>query len=539
MSNKGLRPRAEFFLQYLDLEEATQVPDARWEPYQLQLIGSDDLFSIMNKSRQIAFSFSSAAKAIGRAVLEAESSVFVSINREEAAEKIVYAERIYETLNKRIKLPKLVNASKSLLKFDNGARILSHPSKPPRGKSRFHVTLDEFAHLYYKDAIDVYRGSLPIISKGGTLAIGSSPLDANGMFWELFTETYQKYPQYTRKQVPWYLSLYFCKDPQGALKAARSGMDDVRLVRKFGTDRIIMLFESMQLEDFQVEYCCKFIDGSTSWITNEEILSCVDRELDLPHLRADSVESVQQVVRELDQLFSRRTFEGGVLVGAMDIGRRRDTSEIWLLRANIDIRTARVMFTPLVTITLRNVQFDRQWDVLERVLVLRNLRKFLIDSTGLGMSLAEKAGMLYATKVEEVTFTAGNKIQWSVDVRKAFQQKCIVLPPWKALVYQINSIKRRVGNSNNVLLDAERTEKSHADSYWALAMAVSAGYQISTISDFATSVGQYVTRASGLMLPPVKINSIPQHLRSISIAPSRQAGVELKRRIPLIGLRGG
>lgn len=49
------------------------------------------MFMIAVKSRQIAFSWIMAAEAIANAILRREDTVFVSINQDEASEKIVYA----------------------------------------------------------------------------------------------------------------------------------------------------------------------------------------------------------------------------------------------------------------------------------------------------------------------------------------------------------------------------------------------------------------------------------------------------------------
>lgn len=542
MTSQQLPVRSDFLLSNLDLEEATGIEGARFEPFQLLQIGSDDAFSIYNKSRQIAFSWTEAAKSVARALLEDESTIFVSINLQEAHEKIVYTQRIYETLARRVKLPPLKSETKLGLTFSNGARILSHPSKAPRGKSRFHVVLDEFAHIPTADAQKIYKGSVPILSKGGTLTVGSSPLDANGPFWEIFTETFQSYEQYKRYKIPWYLSFWFCKDPRGALNARNKGATDTQIVDTFGNDRIKVIFDSLQLEDFLVEYCCSFADGSTSWITGNEILSCINAEFHPVTFTVDvtaNTNGVELMLKELEQvLHSNSMLNTSILVGAMDIGRRRDSTEILLLKVNVDAKRV-PQFTAALFITLRNCPFEQQWAVLERVLPLRNLQKFLIDSTGLGMSLGEKAQTLFPIKVEPKTFTVANKIEWAVDARKAFQQKHLTLPYDKDLIYQIQSIKRRVSASNNVLFDAERTEKGHADKFWVVAMASSAAYSVVNTTDFVVASGRYSVSytKSGLAVlqkPPVKV---PSSARHFPLPRSIQPGSQFVGHAPNIGLR--
>ena len=163
----------------LDLEAASGVPGARWEPFQIAHLDDEGTFRIENKSRQIAWSWLIAAEALADAILTGRSSLFVSINMAEAQEKIRYARQVYESLN--VERPRIVGESQTHIELENGARLLSLPSRPPRGKARYNVYLDEFAHLQQPRA--VYTAALPIISMGGRLRIGSTPFGPHGMFW--------------------------------------------------------------------------------------------------------------------------------------------------------------------------------------------------------------------------------------------------------------------------------------------------------------------------------------------------------------------
>ena len=102
-----LGERAQFLIDNLDWPAATGVDDARPEYFQLDLWSDDALFRIENKSRQIAWSWALAADFTADALLNKRDGIFVSINLEEAKEKIRYARSIYENL--RIAgLPRLV-----------------------------------------------------------------------------------------------------------------------------------------------------------------------------------------------------------------------------------------------------------------------------------------------------------------------------------------------------------------------------------------------------------------------------------------------
>ena len=175
--------RCQFLVDTVDLEQATGVVGARWEYFQLAHLNDDSTFRIEDKARQIAWSWLSAAEAVAEALLYQRDSVFVSINQEEAKEKIRYARTIFDALRPDIRQRvKLLRDNELGIEFGNGARLNSLPARPPRGRARSNVYLDEFAHVA-RDR-QIYTAALPIISKGGRLRIGSSPMGASGTFWK-------------------------------------------------------------------------------------------------------------------------------------------------------------------------------------------------------------------------------------------------------------------------------------------------------------------------------------------------------------------
>ena len=64
---------------------------------------------------------------------------------EEAKEKIRYSRAIHAAIHPAYR-PKIVRDSMMEIEFGNGSRLTSHPSKPPRGKARARIYLDEIAH---------------------------------------------------------------------------------------------------------------------------------------------------------------------------------------------------------------------------------------------------------------------------------------------------------------------------------------------------------------------------------------------------------
>ncbi len=458
--------RWEFLLKYLDLEAATGVDGARWEHFQYAHLNDDSTFRIENKSRQIAWSWLAAAEGVAEAVLNGTSSSYVSINLDEAAEKVRYAKQIYHAL--RIGgLPKMVRDSLLSVEFDSGARLLSLPARPPRGKSRMNIYLDEFAHVMFDK--DIYTAALPVISKGGRLRIGSSPMGASGRFWEVFSESLQKYPGYNRKQTPWWECYSFSSNPGEARKVA-PGLLTAERVERYGKDRIRAICGNMPEEDFRQEYECEFVDESTSWITWEEIKAIQD-----PKLFCMMVSGVDNAIRAINRVKSQIGNIEQVQVAGVDIGRTRNTTEIYVVGL---VHTGQM---PLrLAITLDNVDFQQQADVLCAVCRHLPIATMWMDQNGIGRNLAETVSGYYPGKAQGVDFTNASKALWAANAKMLIQQRKPIIPSDRELAYQLHSIKKRVTPSRNVTFDTDANEKHHADRAWALFLALSAALELSS-----------------------------------------------------------
>lgn len=459
--------RARFLVQYLDLTAATGVDDARWEHFQLAHLDDDSTFRIEDKSRQIAWSWLAAAESVANAVLDETSSVYISINLEEAKEKVRYARRVYENLHAPFRLPQVSRDNELGLEFDNGARLLSLPATPPRGKARFWVYLDEFAHVQ-RDR-QIYTAALPIISKGGRLRIGSSPLGASGIFWEVFEQKLRPYPGYARKVTPWWEVQSFCVNVKAARKLAPA-MPTAHRVELFGNERIQAIYANMPEEDFRQEYEGEFVDESTAWITWEEIRTVQDAGLTWVQVteKGKATDRATQAVDEAARLVATGQIEQ-VLVGGLDVGRTRNTSELFL------VGLSTVGSYPLrLAVTLDGMEFDDQQAVVAYALNTLPVAKLLIDQNGIGRNLAENLTRRYGGKVEGVNFTNATKTLWATDAKMLIQQRKTPLPVDRDIAYQVHSIKRIITAARNLVFDTATNEKHHADKFWAWALALAA-----------------------------------------------------------------
>jgi phage FluMu gp28-like protein len=153
----------------------------------------------------------------------------------------------------------------------------------------------------------------------------------------------------------------------------------------------------------------------------------------------------------------------------MDIGRKRDLSVLWLVE-----RVGDVAWTRAVQVLERR-PFAEQRGVLYRAMERHGVRRACIDSTGIGAQLAEEARERFGSRVEEVTFSGPVKEDLAITAKRAFEDRRVRVPRDEDVREDLHAVQRTVTRSGNVRLDAERSERGHADRFWALALALHAG----------------------------------------------------------------
>lgn len=462
-----------FLIEFVDLKEATGDPEAMWETHQIHFFNNTNTLTADVKSRQIGWSFNAAAEAVAFAHLHPkQTNLFLSMTQTEANEKIRYATYILEGMDPSVRLKKIVD-NKTEIEFSNGSRIISHPCRPPRGKAQARVYVDEFAH-YPQDDI-IYTALVPIISRGGVIRTGSSPLGATGKFWEICQRAGGKFKDYKRRYIPWWLTENLCTDIHTA-GAEAPFLRTYERVEQFGTDRLRLIFGNMVLQDFQQEYECSFIDDSVSWITWTEIKRNQEKaalevlmfdQVGLSNI--DSPDKVEPYIREIHE-FIRHKQITPILYGGMDVGRDRNLSEIILISKEDNGKD----FPYRLGISFDRCKFEIQQEVVRKLMQSLPIKKFHIDNNGLGKQLAENMATEFPGKCLAVDFTHQSKADMAVTLKVRFQNQQASIPIDRNLAMQLHSVKRLVTPSKNIVFDVESTNKHHADLFWSLALAHSA-----------------------------------------------------------------
>ncbi len=454
--------------------------DIELDFWQDDFIRNRNRYISLLKSRQTGFSFVVAIKGLVKALDPARTQYtkqFVSYNEEDAQEKIRYARQFYDSIPNRYK-KKLVHQTATMLEFEDvgsktTSRLISLPCRPPRGKNG-DVCLDEFAIYLPRLSKEIYTAASFCTLRRGCIEVGSTPLGTIGKFYEICTNR-ESYPNFDRYFIPWWYAKVMCKDVRGAVQFAKD-METAERVERFGTDRLISLFQNSTLEDFQQECECVFIDSSASYISLELIYANTPgrREEDIPaniEKDEDYFAAKRDVeihcFKDADELILNYSPEkyGSPLFMGLDIGRTSDATVFYIIGVFNGKKRS------VLRHEMRNADFDAQTAVLNKLMENLPIYRCCIDDGGIGRNLAENAHKRYGERAELYHFDLQSKEILAMGVRTGLERREYELDNDRDFHAQIHSIKRTPSSGGSFRYDAERNEKGHADSFWAWALA--------------------------------------------------------------------
>jgi len=397
--------------------------------YQREDLESGARFRWCCWARQTGKSFTKSLRRLLRGLERRRTQVFLSAGERQSRELMTKVRQHCEAL--KIATEMLDNryfagtSFKQLeVRLPGGVRVIGLPANPQTARGfTGDVFLDEFA-MHAEDR-DIWAAMFPTLLRGcGELDVASTPKGIKNVFARL------------RDNASFSHSTVTLPD------AVRQGLEvDIAQVRQSMADE----------ELFRQEFLCEFLDETTAYLTYEQIAACEDPVLEK-----------QVPVADLGAA-------GEDLFVGVDLGRRHDLTVIWVLS-----RRGEEMVTRSV-IEMRGATFREQYARLSEILSLRSVRRCCIDAGGLGMQLAETAEEEFGRhRVEGVTFTAALKSQLAGGLRIAVEDGAIRIPVDEAIRNDWHSLERRASASGRIVLEASRREGSHADRFWAAALALHA-----------------------------------------------------------------
>jgi phage FluMu gp28-like protein len=401
-------------------------------PYQQRWLNDKSPLKIWLAARQVGKSFSMAMEAITEGLRTKCNNLILSSSERQSKEVMQKVYMLLRYLSIRTDEDiKAERETREEVSLPNGSRIISLPANPDtvRGFSG-NVFLDEFA--FHHDARDIWRAMYPTVTRGFKVRVASTPNGKQNMFYDL-----------------WANDGKFSKHRVNIHEASEEGLQtDIGELRAGMNDP----------DSWAQEFECRFVDEATAYITYEMITAC------------------EEATASTD--FNIETLSPGAeLYLGVDVGRKRDLTVFWLLE-----RVGDVLWSRLVREMQRapfRVQRDFLYSLLEgTALNGGRIRRCCIDSSGIGAQLAEEAAESFSSRVEEVTFTSKVKEDLAVTLRRRFEDRLVRIPSDRDIREDIHSVKKLTTAAGNTRFDAERTEDSHADRFWALALALHAGSKL-------------------------------------------------------------
>ncbi len=427
--------------------------DAFFLPYQAAWIRDTSRLKLMEKSRQIGISWSTAYAIVRRAGRQgAQHDAWVSsrddlqarLFKEDCNQFAGILHTACKDLGKAV-IDEERRLCAYVLHLASGRRIHSMSSNPDaQAGKRGDRVLDEFALNH--DPRTLWSIAYPGITWGGQLEVISTHRGTQNFFNHLVQEIREGG---NPKGISLHrVTLQDALD-QGFLPKLKAKLppDDPRQAMDEAAYFDFIRAGCADEESFLQEYMCQPADDASAFIGYDLIDACT-----MPP--GDAWES------ELDP---EKTYYLGV-----DVGRKHDLTVFYLLEASGSQRITRRI------IEMQGKTFAEQAEVLDRYAALPYVRRLCMDATGIGMQLAEDASRRHGAKVEQVTFTNGVKEDLALSLRRAMEDGALRLPSLPKLQADLRSIRKETTSAGNVRYVGERTADGHADRFWALALAIHA-----------------------------------------------------------------
>ena len=440
--------------------------DAIFLPFQARWIKDDSRLKLMEKSRQIGISWSTAYAADERAAaVGARHDEWVSSRDDIQARLFIEDCKLWAgIMNMAAKdLGEVVlDAEKKLsafvLQFASGRRIHSMSSNPDaQAGKRGSRVLDEFS--LHADQRKLWAIAYPGITWGGNMELIGTHRGSHSFFNTLVREARHggnpKRISLHRVTLQDALEQGFLFKLQQALPAdaEQQAMDEAAyfdFVKNGAADA----------ESFDQEYMCIPADDDSKFLEYGLITAC-------EYLGGTDWK------RDLQGPFQGRLYCG------VDIGRKKDLTVLWVVEQLGD-----VFYTRHVETMERMRKSDQEkilwpwFEIADRI---------CIDSTGLGIGWADDAQDKFGeSRVEAVNFSAQVKEALAYPLKGAMEDRKVRIPEDPVIRADLRKVQKVTTSAGNIRFVAESTPDGHADRFWALALALHAGSDPSAPMEFTS-----------------------------------------------------
>ena len=306
-----------------------------------------------------------------------------------------------------------------------GSRITALPANPEtaRGYSA-NVFLDEFAR--HQKSREIWGSLFPVISAGHRIRVTSTPNGKGNKFYELMTADEQIWSQHVVD-----IHQAVADGLPRNIEELRAGLNDDELWRQ--------------------EYELEWLDEASAWLS------------------FDLINGMEHPLAGDPRLVGRN-----LTVIGNDIGRRRDLWVAWVLELVGDVAWTREV------VELRNKKFAEHDMALDALAERYRPAAIWMDQTGMGEKPVEDAiGRYGESIVNGCIFSAPRRLDLATALRTRAQDRKVRIPAGnRQLRADLHAVKRMAGQIGStprlVVVDDAGEANSHADRFWALALACGA-----------------------------------------------------------------
>jgi phage FluMu gp28-like protein len=422
--------------------EAVSLWISQFYGFQQTWLLDREKFSLLLKCRQIGASHTYAAASVLWGIFAEETSIISEGEREatDVLKKVVKHATALEQFGSKWARVESLSATRCGL-ASRGTIVALPATSGGRGKSG-NILLDEMG--YYQHPKEVWDGAAAVVTHGGKLRGMSTPNGVGNLFHTLWS------------------------DPRAnkGYRKHRVTLDDARADGMVINDAECWSMAHGDSRLYQQLFCCEFLDGNLQFISSDLV-------------NAASV----------DDLY---TYEGEYF-GGLDIGRTVDRTVLIVVRKRPDEHRVLAWIA-----SCKRTDFDALEALVEWAFQVFKLRRLCVDATGMGAFPAERLQKKHGQlRVEPVVFSQPVKEDLATTLYSAFAEQNLSIAKTDAairlpygisasLVRQLEpkaaeqlrtdvcAIRREITSAGNVRYDAPRTDEGHADSAWALALALHA-----------------------------------------------------------------
>lgn len=400
-------------------------------PYQKQFFESKSQFRIVNKARQIGFSFG-IAHEMAFGALCGRNSIAGSTGFRASRKLLAQVRAFIKAYEPRAEL-EVDNTTQLTIK--GAGTVVSVPANPStiRGFTG-DVYLDEVAHI--RNAKDIIRAIAPSLTRQDSfkrLTLTSTPMGKLGYFYDCWINKDHAFDKYERFEVPIYKAI-----EQGFPTTVENCLE-------------ILGVSSETDESFLTEYACQFVDESTSYFPYDLISTATNS--DLKYIDISELESYIKAHKE------------SVFYSGYDPAKLVDGAVFFVVE-----KDEKGNLKPILKKMWRGEKYSEQIAYIVDA-VRSGISLHITDKTGVGEKINEDLErQLGSVRAQGLTYTNNLKEKLIVNLKSALDDGRLELPDDIPLRTEMHGLQKET--TANGVHKYHHENGKHDDQVWALANAV-------------------------------------------------------------------